>query len=101
MKYLAKGFAVGMLLAAPLSMAGSGSTADHIKAATDGYKQVSKDTGYQWTVTVVKIKEAQKALDAGDDKSARKLAHEAMDLVEATRQQAKIEADTWKMRVPK
>ena len=59
MKYLAKGLAVGMLLAAPLSIAGSGSTADHIKAATDAYKQVSKDTGYQWTVTVAKIKEAQ------------------------------------------
>ena len=44
---------------------------------------------------------AQKALKAGDDKAARKLAHQAMDLVEATRLQAKIEDETWRMRVPK
>jgi len=29
------------------------------------------------------------------------LAHEAMALVEATRTQAKVESDNWKMRVPK
>ena len=46
-------------------------------------------------------KVAKKALKAGDDKAARKLAHQAMDLVEATRLQAKIEDETWRMRVPK
>jgi hypothetical protein len=47
------------------------------------------------------IKAAQKALDSGDDQGARKLAHQAMDLVEATRTQAKLESESWKMRVPK
>ena len=52
-------------------------------------------------MTVKAIKAAQKALKEGDDAGARKLAHQAMDLVEATRKQAKIESETWEMRVPK
>ena len=92
---------LGMALMSSVAFAGNGTTAEHIEAATAAYKQVAKDTGYQWTVTVKTIKAAQKALDAGDDQSARKLAHEAMALVEATRTQAKLESENWKMRVPK
>ena len=92
---------LGMALMSSVAFAGTGTTAEHIEAATAAYKQVSKDTGYQWTVTVQTIKAAQKALDAGDDQGARKLAHEAMALVEATRTQAKLESENWKMRVPK
>ena len=92
--------ALGLVLVAPLSFAGSGTTAEHIEAATAAYKKLAKESSYQWTVTVLAIKEA-KALKAGDDEAARKLAHEAMDLVEATRLQAKIESETWQMRVPK
>ena len=92
---------LGVALMSSVAFAGNGTTAEHIEAATAAYKQVAKDTGYQWTVTVQTIKAAQKALDAGDDQSARKLAHEAMALVEATRTQAKLESENWKMRVPK
>lgn len=101
MKHGLKVIAVGLALTVPSAFAGNGTTAEHIEAATAAYKQVSKDTGYQWTVTVQTIKAAQKALDAGDDQGARKLAHEAMALVEATRTQAKLESENWKMRVPK
>ena len=96
-----KVIALGVALMSSVAFAGNGTTAEHIEAATAAYKQVAKDTGYQWTVTVQTIKAAQKALDAGDDQSARKLAHEAMALVEATRTQAKLESENWKMRVPK
>ena len=96
-----KAITLGMVLMSSVAFAGNGTTAEHIEAATAAYKQVAKDTGYQWTVTVKTIKAAQKALDAGDDQSARKLAHEAMALVEATRTQAKLESENWKMRVPK
>ena len=96
-----KVIALGMALMSSVAFAGNGTTAEHIEAATAAYKQVAKDTGYQWTVTVQTIKAAQKALDAGDDQGARKLAHEAMALVEATRTQAKLESENWKMRVPK
>lgn len=96
-----KALTVGLALSISSAFAGSGTTADHIEAATAAYKQVAKETGYQWTVTVKAIKAAQKALDAGDDQAARKLAHEAMDLVEATRTQAKLESENWKMRLPK
>lgn len=92
---------LGVALMSSVAFAGNGTTAEHIEAATAAYKQVAKDTGYQWTVTVKTIKAAQKALDAGDDQGARKLAHEAMALVEATRTQAKLESENWKMRVPK
>jgi len=96
-----KVIALGVALMSSVAFAGNGTTAEHIEAATAAYKQVAKDTGYQWTVTVQTIKAAQKALDAGDDQGARKLAHEAMALVEATRTQAKLESENWKMRVPK
>jgi isopentenyl diphosphate isomerase/L-lactate dehydrogenase-like FMN-dependent dehydrogenase len=96
-----KALVLGLALSAPFAVAGNGTTAEHIEAATAAYKQVAKDTGYQWTVTVKAIKAAQKALKEGDDAGARKLAHQAMDLVEATRMQAKIESETWQMRVPK
>ena len=96
-----KVIALGVALMSSVAFAGNGTTAEHIEAATAAYKQVAKDTGYQWTVTVQTIKAAQKALDAGDDQGARKLVHEAMALVEATRTQAKVESDNWKMRVPK
>lgn len=96
-----KAITLGMVLMSSVAFAGNGTTAEHIEAATAAYKQVAKDTGYQWTVTVKMIKAAQKALDAGDDQGARKLAHEAMALVEATRTQAKLESENWKMRVPK
>lgn len=96
-----KAITLGMVLMSSVAFAGNGTTAEHIEAATAAYKQVAKDTGYQWTVTVKTIKAAQKALDAGDDQGARKLAHEAMALVEATRTQAKLESENWKMRVPK
>ena len=101
MKYKLKMLTLGLALTAPVTFAGNGTTAEHIEAATAAYKQVAKDTSYQWTTTVRTIKAAQKALEAGDDKAARKLAHQAMDLVEATRLQAKIESETWQMRVPK
>ncbi|MDA0894018.1 MAG: hypothetical protein O3A68_03740 [Proteobacteria bacterium] len=101
MKQGLKVIALGLALATPLAFAGNGTTAEHIEAATAAYKQVAKETGYQWTVTVSTIKAAQKALDSGDDQGARKLAHQAMDLVEATRTQAKLESESWKMRVPK
>ena len=96
-----KALAVGLALSASSAFAGSGTTAEHIEAATAAYKKVAKETSYQWTVTVKAIKAAQKALDAGDDEGARKLAHHAMALVEATRTQAKLESENWKMRVPK
>ncbi|MEE2820855.1 MAG: hypothetical protein VX915_03800 [Pseudomonadota bacterium] len=101
MKYKLKMLTLGLALTTPVAFAGNGTTAEHIEAATAAYKQVAKDTSYQWTTTVRTIKAAQKALEAGDDKAARKLAHQAMDLVEATRLQAKIEGETWQMRVPK
>ena len=72
-----------------------------IKEATSAYKQVAKDTSYQWTTSVKAIKAAQKAYDAGNFTSAEKLARQALDLVDATSIQAKIEAKTWQMRVPK
>tara|TARA_B100000212_G_C27318187_1_gene508893 strand:+ start:771 stop:1076 length:306 start_codon:yes stop_codon:yes gene_type:complete len=96
-----KTIALGLAFIAPVSFAGSGTTAEHIEAATAAYKKLAKESSYQWTVTVKAIKAAKKALEAGDDKAARKLAHQAMDLVEATRLQAKIESETWRMRVPK
>ena len=96
-----KALALSLALVAPFAVAGNGTTAEHIEAATAAYKQVAKETGYQWTVTVKAIKAAKKALDAGDDAAARKLAHQAMDLVEATRTQAKVESENWKIRVPK
>lgn len=96
-----KALAVGLALSVSSAFAGSGTTAEHIEAATAAYKKLSKETSYQWTVTVKAIKAARKALDAGDDKAARKLAHHAMNLVEATRTQAKLESENWKMRVPK
>lgn len=101
MKYGLKVIIVGMALSVSPAFAGTGTTAEHIEAATAAYKKVAKETSYQWTVTIKAIKAAQKALDAGDDESARKLAHKAMDLVEATRTQARLESENWKMRVPK
>jgi hypothetical protein len=47
------------------------------------------------------LKAAQAAFDKGKYTDAEAHARAAMDLIEATRLQAKIEADTWKMRVPK
>mgnify|MGYP000190789533 CR=1 FL=1 len=96
-----KVLALSLGLIAPTAFAGNGTTAEHIDAATAAYKQVAKETGYQWTVTVKTIKAAQKALESGDDAAARKLAHQAMDLVKATQTQAKVESENWKMRVPK
>ena len=96
-----KALVVGLALSVSSAFAGNGTTAEHIEAATAAYKKVAKETSYQWTVTVKAIKAAKKALDAGDDKAARKLAHHAMALVEATRTQAKLESENWKMRVPK
>jgi class 3 adenylate cyclase len=101
MKHVLKVIAVGMALSVSSVFAGTGTTAEHIEAATAAYKKVAKETSYQWTVTVKAIKAAKKALDDGDDRAARKLAHHAMDLVEATRTQAKLEAENWRMRVPK
>jgi isopentenyl diphosphate isomerase/L-lactate dehydrogenase-like FMN-dependent dehydrogenase len=101
MKNGLKKIALGLALMSPLAFAGYGTTAAHIEAATAAYKQVAKETSYQWTVTVQTIKAAKKALEQGDDAGARRLAHEAMNLVNATRSQAKIEAETWQMRVPK
>ena len=62
MKQGLKVIALGLALATPLAFAGNGTTAEHIEAATAAYKQVAKETGYQWTVTVSTIKAAQKAL---------------------------------------
>ena len=72
-----------------------------IEEATAGYKQVAAETSYQWTVTVKTIKAAQKALKDGNEAEAKKLAKQALDLVEATRKQAQFESENWKMRVPK
>ena len=96
-----KTFALAVAFSSPMAFAGDGTTAQQIEEATAAYKQLAAETGYQWTVTVKAIKAAQKALKEGDDKAARELAHQAMDLVEATRMQAKIESEQWKMRVPK
>ena len=71
MKYKMKMLALGLALATPVAFAGNGTTAEHIEAATAGYKQLAKDTSYQWTVTVKAIKAAQKALKEGDDAGAR------------------------------
>ncbi|MBL6738439.1 MAG: hypothetical protein ISP87_07585, partial [Litoricola sp.] len=49
---------LGMALMSSVAFAGNGTTAEHIEAATAAYKQVAKDTGYQWTVTVKTIKAA-------------------------------------------
>ena len=86
--------------AAPWVVAGNGTTAEHIQEAEAAFKQVATETGYQWTVAENAIKAAKKALDAGNDAEARAQAHRAMDLVEATKTQANIEAETWKLRVP-
>ena len=100
-----KGLTVGLVAVAMCTGAYAGasnvSSSKLIKEATAAYKQVAKDTGYQWTVSVKAIKAAQAAYDNGKYTDAEAHARAAMDLIEATRLQAKIEADTWKMRVPK
>lgn len=93
--------ATALCCAAPLVFAGNGTTAEHISEAEVAFKQVASETGYQWTVAENAIKAAKKALEAGNDAEARAQAHRAMDLVEATKIQANIEAETWKLRVPK
>lgn len=55
MKQGLKVIALGLVLATPLAFAGNGTTAEHIEAATAAYKQVAKETGYQWTVTVLSL----------------------------------------------
>ena len=47
-----KALVLGLALSAPFAVAGNGTTAEHIEAATAAYKQLAKETGYQWTVTV-------------------------------------------------
>jgi hypothetical protein len=100
-----KGLTVG-LVAVTMSMgayagASNVSSSTLIREATAAYKQVAKNTGYQWTVSVKAIKAAQAAFDKGNYTDAEANAKAAMDLIEATRLQAKIEAETWQMRVPK
>lgn len=101
MKVFVGSFVSGLIFASSIATAGTGTTAEHIEAAKVAYKKVASDTSYQWTVSVKAIKAAEKALEAGNDAVARQLAHEAMELVEATAMQAKIESETWQMRVPK
>ena len=84
-----------------VAFAGNGTTAEHIEAATAPISRSQKILVISGQRPSEPIKAARKALEAGDDKAARKLAHQAMDLVEATRLQAKIEGETWQMRVPK
>jgi hypothetical protein len=102
---MVKGLIVGTLTAAVSFGAFAGasnvSSSKLIKEATVAYKQVAKDTSYQWTTTVKSIKAAQAAFDKGKYTQAEALAREALELVDATRTQAKIEAETWQMRVPK
>jgi len=100
-----KGLTVG-LAAVTMSMgayagASNVSSSKLIKEATAAYKQVAKETSYQWTVSVKAIKAAQAAFDKGNYTDAEAHARDAMDLIEATRLQAKIEAETWQLRVPK
>ena len=103
MKHGLKSLALVALIGSSAAFAGGHgkSAAALIEEATAGYKQVSKETTYQWTTTVKVIKAAQKALDGGNEAEAKKLAQQALDLVEATRQQAQVESENWKMRVPK
>jgi hypothetical protein len=101
MKSIIKSVIGGFVLASATAYGGNGTTAEHIEAAKVAYKKVAADTSYQWTVSVKAIKAAEKALKAGNDAEAREHAHQAMGLVEATALQAKIETDTWHMRVPK
>ena len=102
---MVKGLIVGTLTAVVSFGAFAGasnvSSGKLIKEATAAYKQVAKDTSYQWTTTVKSIKAAQAAFDKGKYTQAEALALEALELVDATRTQAKIEAETWQMRVPK
>ncbi len=72
-----------------------------IDGANAAYKQVAKETSDQWTVEVGAIKAEKKAFDKGNFTEAEALAAKAMKLVEATKLQAKIESETWQMRVPK
>jgi hypothetical protein len=100
-----KGLTVG-LVAVAMSMgayagASNVSSSKLIKEATAAYKQVAKETSYQWTVSVKAIKAAQAAFDKGNYTDAEANARAALDLIDATRLQAKIEAETWQMRVPK
>jgi hypothetical protein len=100
-----KGLTVG-LVAVTMSMgayagASNVSSSKLIKEATAAYKQVAKETSYQWTVSVKAIKAAQAAFDKGNYTDAEANARAALDLIDATRLQAKIEAETWQMRVPK
>jgi hypothetical protein len=86
---------------ASFAFAGSGSAAEHIEKAEVAFEELASETGYQWTVTVNAIKAAKEALEAGNEDEALAQAKRAMDLVEATRVQAELESENWKMRVPK
>lgn len=101
MKFVKTTAAVLALTATPFAFAGNGTTAEHIQEAEAAFKQVAAETSYQWTVAENAIKAAKKALEAGNDAEARNQAHRAMDLVEATKLQATLESEAWKMRVPK
>jgi TPP-dependent trihydroxycyclohexane-1,2-dione (THcHDO) dehydratase len=94
--------ALSALLTAGGAFAADKESATQLTAdAEAAFKRVAKDTGYQWTSTEGAIKAAKKAIEAGKFDEAEAKAKLAMDMVKATETQAKIEADTWTMRVPK
>ncbi len=101
MKKFLKRVALGLVFVTPLAVGATGSAAEQIEAAKSAYKKVAKETSYQWTTSVKAIKAAEKALKAGKEDEAMKHVKKAMDLIEATALQAKIEGETWRLRVPK
>jgi len=90
-----------LLAASSVYAATQASATKLIADAESGFAKVAKETGYQWTSTESAIKAAKKAIEAGKFDEAEAKAKLAIDMVKATELQAKIEADTWKMRVPK
>lgn len=94
--------ALTALLSTSAVYAASQATATKLIAEAEAsFAQVAKETGYQWTSTEAAIKAAKQAAEAGKFDEAEAKAKLALDMVDATKLQAKIESETWQMRVPK
>ena len=98
-----KGLVVtGALVLAATAHAGShGMSVDAMLEKAAAANANAKSLGYEWTITAPAIKNAQKALAAGNADEAKALAEQALFWAEASVFQGENEGQSWEMRVPR
>ncbi len=75
------------------------SVADIITRAKATYAEAAA-LSHAWTTTRTLIDQASTALEAGEKERARELAEQALGTARASVEQARVEAEDWRSRVP-